>query len=636
MPSPDGWATRRSLVALSLLALVLGVLLGGAATPLRLEAVVPLPMGIPRELAVSADGSTAFVANDEGWNVVAVDLADPLHPRLAGVGSTGGFASSVVLQGDQVLASDSRHAVHALRFRPGADPFRTLVPLGARPFPKPRRLLQVGNLLLVAGPQGVALGDRLLPELAEPLAAWSSGGKVYLGGQQEERWVVLDVTSRPRKVASLPGGVTAADSDGRLLCLARGPAVEVLDASSGEPRPLRALEAPSPVLRVRVRGDRAVLSGGTLAVVDLARGKVLATALARPNAGTYGARLPAFVDALPCRGGFVAALDRFWGLRVLRGDTLEEVADLPTSGGDFTGMQVDGERLYVGNNWGGVAILDLSDPDHPKPLGGTRRALAPNPGCAGFLARGSRLWSQGNEDRTLRAFDVLHPEAPGLLAQVSVGGVKPAGDVRRFGAGYPAFWQDLLVLPGFCRVVRAETLERVGQEPQAGYLHDAAAVAVVKGVPYAVLTGEEALEVVDLRDPARPRQVGRLPGDYGAYYFARGLEVVGSLALVANRQELRLVDLSEPSRPALLSALRLEGEPVDVRVVDGLAFVAACYGGLHVVDVRDPRHPRRIERFSQVASAEQSGNQPCYQAVEVARGRVYVADYYSGVQVLRR
>lgn len=589
---------------------------------------VPLPMGIPRQAALSPDGRTLLLAHDEGWNVVALDVSQPTRPRLAGVGATGGFCRAVASWQGKVVAADARAGLRLFDFRGGADPFRALPPAGSLPVQKPTALATAGDTLFVAGPGGVTAwpSGRTIPGLEPPLAAWLSSGKPVVAGASGSRWRVVEALTG-RELATLAGGVTSAGSGGKFLLVARGREVEVLDL--GSLRPLGALQSPKPVLAVRVRGSRALLCGETLAVADLEARRLRATVAAEPNAGTYATRIPAFLDGLWLSQGFVAVVDRFWGIRILREDTLEQVADFPTSGGDSTGLQVDGERLYAGNNWGGVTVLDLSDPDRPRPVASTRRMLRPNPGSAGFLARGGRLWLQGNEDRVLRALDLGTGR---VLAQRPVGRPAPAGDTRRFGAGYPAFADGLLYLPGFARVLRAETLELLGEDQGAGFEHDSAGLVTLRGRRHAVLTGEQGLVLVDVHDPAAPRRAAVLPGDFGAYYFARGLQVRGTLAYVANRKELRVVDLVGPR---LLASLQLPGEPVDVQVSGGVAYVAAYYGGLHLVDVRDPSKPRLVQTFRKPTAPELGANTPCYQAVEVARGRIYVAEYYSGLQVLR-
>ena len=48
-----------------------------------------------------------------------------------------------------------------------------------------------------------------------------------------------------------------------------------------------------------------------------------------------------------------------------------------------------------------------------------------------------------------------------------------------------------------------------------------------------------------------------------------------------------------------LATLELSGFCSDVQVVDGLAYVAGYYDGLHVVDVRDPTNPIPVDHFQQ-------------------------------------
>ena len=156
---------------------------------------------------------------------------------------------------------------------------------------------------------------------------------------------------------------------------------------------------PYPVDRVALRGRYACCGGPALMLVDVgdpARPVVLGHTIAEPHEGTYGARTGTtglFLDVRPFeRDGkeYVAAVDHYWGLRlydVTDAGHPNEVGDFATSGGDFTGIQAAAGRVDVGNNWGGVSIIDTTDPRWPFLAGSTRRIRRPNRGSVGLIGR---------------------------------------------------------------------------------------------------------------------------------------------------------------------------------------------------------------------------------------------------------
>ncbi len=74
---------------------------------------------------------------------------------------------------------------------------------------------------------------------------------------------------------------------------------------------------------------------------------------------------------------------------------------------------------------------------------------------------------------------------------------------------------------------------------------------------------------------------------------ALAVDIWGDYAFVADkRQGMSVFRINGAEAPVPVSRMPLDGWCVDIAVRDGLAFVAGNDAGLHVVDVRDPAHPR--------------------------------------------
>jgi hypothetical protein len=129
---------------------------------------------------------------------------------------------------------------------------------------------------------------------------------------------------------------------------------------------------------------------------------------------------------------------------------------------------------------------------------------------------------------------------------------------------------------------------------QTGMLRDVVVDIDVAG-GFAYLACERGgLRVVDVSDPAAPREVGSYQID-GLPTEAFAVDVVGYTAYVADRlRGLRVVDVSAPTDPQELGAFDTPGFAMDVAVVGQYAYVADESYGLGVIDVSVPENPTPV------------------------------------------
>ena len=148
--------------------------------------------------------------------------------------------------------------------------------------------------------------------------------------------------------------------------------------------------------------------------------------------------------------------------------------------------------------------------------------------------------------------------------------------------------------------------------------------AVAVQGPIAYLGVGPRLVLLDVSDPARPAVLGRtgvLPG------VVQGVAVSGSHAYVAAGDGgLRVVDVSDPAHPREVGSCDTPGEAWGVAVSGSYAYVAAGDAGLRIVDVSDPAHPREVGSYDTPGSAWD---------VAVSGSYAYVADRDGGLVMLR-
>lgn len=118
---------------------------------------------------------------------------------------------------------------------------------------------------------------------------------------------------------------------------------------------------------------------------------------------------------------------------------------------------------------------------------------------------------------------------------------------------------------------------------------DASDVIVAGPIAY-VADGTAGLQIVDVSDPSAPVLVRSLktPGT------ARGVDVAGSIAVVVSDVPvtgLQVIDITNPAAATIVGQIPLDGQPTDVSLGKGYAYVAAYTGGVKIVDIRQPATP---------------------------------------------
>ncbi|MFB3890643.1 MAG: LVIVD repeat-containing protein [Phycisphaerae bacterium] len=137
---------------------------------------------------------------------------------------------------------------------------------------------------------------------------------------------------------------------------------------------------------------------------------------------------------------------------------------------------------------------------------------------------------------------------------------------------------------------------------------------------YAVLYGhwESRLVLVDITDPATPRQVGVYQHDKGSFNQGE-VEVENGYAYCTSVNGLVIVNINDPANPKLAASVDLKGV-TDVIVKDRYAFVAAGGNGVRVLDISDPSRPVEVGRY--ISRGTLSASQVAVHPIAQAQPRV--------------
>ncbi len=313
-------------------------------------------------------------------------------------------------------------------------------------------------------------------------------------------------------------------------------------------------------------------------------------------------------------------------------DTLGSAWDVTVAGGYAYVPQ--GVHGPVGLTWGGLSIVDVSDPGSPNPVSFTNTAyIGLDVAVAepyAYLVHGDCRFGQATCWGGLQVVDVSVPAAPCTVGDYDLGvpgvywvaqGVEVAGSLAYVvGGPYGGRASD-----GFgLRVVDVSdpfspTLVGLLQSGLEGWW---SGWDIAVAGRYAYLTaGRAGLHVVDISNPAAPVEVAA----YATLGLAHSLALAEGRAYVAVDEDgLWVFDVADPTVPVLLGSHDTPGYACDVAVEGGMAYVADGSAGLRVIDVSDPAHMHEVGYFRLAWGAT---------AVSVVDGYVYLAG--DGLTILR-
>ena len=257
-------------------------------------------------------------------------------------------------------------------------------------------------------------------------------------------------------------------------------------------------EIPGPVELVRVVGDFAYVSGGhTFSIYDIS------------------------TPATPVFRGSYTFPEEIWGFRLTD------------------------ERAYVGANFFGLGILDISDPDMPSLLG--------------------RHKTLGQT----KIGDIAHSKV-GIIDHMEGFVLIDVSD-ERAPQGLGSFFLD-----GYARdVVTAGSLAYATDSPSGLYVFDLSR----SGDP-------EPIGVVHA--PAAPRDIEVSLGSGGT----------PTLLVGAGGGNMQVYDVSVPTKPRKLSTFETPGRATGVSLDGSYAFAADSASGIHIVDLSDPAVPTSAGSFA--------------------------------------
>lgn len=238
-------------------------------------------------------------------------------------------------------------------------------------------------------------------------------------------------------------------------------------------------------------------------------------------------------------------------------------------------LAVDGNHAYAAAGDSGLLVFDLAPNAPPRLLAhmqgqGRITRVALHDGYA-YLADGAGA---------LLIVAVRDPQHPQQIARYPFASQLDALNVAQ-GRAYLVSGRNLTILD----VTRPQAPQQLASFtlPSA-----ATAVQVLDGHAYLALP-KSGMSILDVRDPASIREVGRFRGDVSDLAVAQGH------AYLANGATgLTVLDVSEPNQPRWLGSINRPGTARALHYNDGYIALRNDRSEIALIDVRNPKFPKMV------------------------------------------
>ncbi len=540
---------------------------------------------IGKSLALSYDDGYVALRNDRS-EITLIDARNPKIPKIVAVHPMGCSLNAIALSQKRVLAATDA-ALETIDF---SAPVPDVVSIGAN-FGGSRRAVIRDNILFVADWfSGLHLYDISEPASPRHLAAYhtqgSSKGVLVHGdhafvADDDHGVQILDISNprQPRKISEVatPGLAYTMRLAGNYLYLAdhRGGFHIISVADIAHPAIIGSAPTAGKAWGLEVAGDMVYVAADDagLLVFDVSDPQH-PTQIAAHDIG--GAAEDIVIrDHL----AYITSFDN--GLHILditHPAQPREIGHLATPG-NARGIELDGHIAYIADWVSGVQVVDIADPEQPALVG----------------AYDTIGWSwgvrvQGNYAYVLdwwggiAVLDVSDPAAPALAGAYHARGIIRDVVVKDSRA-YVADGKNGL------QIFDVKTPQNPIWMAGVDMAGDAQSVWLENKTVY-LAAGAGGVVAVDISNPFEPQQLGQYTGQ------ADLVRAQGNFVFAADRQRgVAIIDAITGQQTAWYATEIKDMWPV----ADGRLLLATP-GGIEIVEMGDPAHPRLVKRLPQRAS----------------------------------
>lgn len=236
---------------------------------------------------------------------------------------------------------------------------------------------------------------------------------------------------------------------------------------------------------------------------------------------------------------------------------------------------------YLAGNCAGLGIVDISNPEHPVPVGHSWEISPTTP----VVVSGNFAYAVGEQG--LQVVDVSNPQQPLLMGQLAVTGI--IRHIEKAGThAYIATTDALSII----NVSNPATPILVTTLPGPAYtlaVHDTTAY----------ITNDNGLQIIDVSNPVTPAVIGNMELSFFTTAIAASADHV---YLIADSEPfsgpggLRIINVETPTAPYQTGELTLTPDGREITLSEARVYVTSV-DTVHVIDVSNVASPVLVEKL---------------------------------------
>ncbi|MCP4111095.1 MAG: hypothetical protein GY749_37145 [Desulfobacteraceae bacterium] len=418
----------------------------------------------------------------------------------------------------------------------------------------------------------------------------------------------LDVGSKKSIIGSVdtPGYANDVDLNGATAYIAdREGGLQIIDVSDlSKPEIIASVDTPG-ISQVVVEGKIAYILCNSfgLKLIDLSDSESPDIIGSLELSECYGM-------AISGTKAYITNKDRLQIIDIIDPSTPNIIGSLELS--DAGDVAVEGTIAYVANGWSGLQIIDVSVPEKPTIISTENLFRYVTEIFVSDMT--AYVISVNISASNLTILDISDSANPAFVKSVDF--------LYHINSAIKVFGKNAYMAGGdSLNVIDITNSSIVGYVDTPG---SASEVTVADTVAY-VADGFSGLQVIDVTKLA-PFPIISHVQTFRAY----DVKVSGSIAYVAHREGLQVVNVSDPNNPSIISSVDIP-YCSGIEVSDNITYMLSHDGGFHIVDVSDPTNPTiigNVDRQTQMSSYGLS------RPVTLSGTTIYIADYENGLQVI--
>lgn len=556
----------------------------------------------------------------------AVNVSDPLQPKVLGCYDSMGYAQSAAVSGNYAYLADGPEGLRIIDI---TDPANMKEVGYAYPTMYAYDVATDGEYAYIAA-GGAGMLVVKISDPSSPSEAGSINTKGYAYG------------------IALSGG-TAYIADG----MEGLSTIDITDTL--KPKETGVYDTYGWAMDVTVLGNNiyAAAANGGLRIFQISDGQKLTET-------GYFALTSSHFQSLAVSGNTVYAADTRQGLHIIDVSKpgAPKRAGLYDPMGWAQAVEVSGGYAYIAAYGYGMRVIDISDPSHPREAntyatGGLAYTVALNENTA-------YIWSANDvsgDPSGLYSLDISDPlnipeTSPSALvghaANIVFPDSQPGKEDIYMVSRYLEVNDSMLYNSGEWGVLLMDISSPLSPKETcflqtAGELFPESPTVVktfISGSLAYMATSGGGLYIADVSDPKHPALLSKfaelapagIDGKPDKKVNVMDVAVSGKYAYIADNNNLRVIDVSDPKQPKSVSALLMPaflvnggGGPAKSLVVNGdTLLVADSAAGLLAVDISDPACPKILQQLTLAGHASWVSVQKDYAYVATQEGGLYI------------